>query len=501
MRPPFVGRRFLNILPRRRPSATRVLRSLHTFYKRGDPNVDAPPKRERRKPLYSRVADAWNNTPTKWYPLPIGVGALLLAAVQYRKEQRKRNEPEVVADDNGTVVKVKHPWQVNVLGALPLRNLSRLWGYLNSLELPVWFRPTGYRIYAWVFGCNLNEIEPSDLRSYKSLGDFFYRGLKAGARPVANTALVSPADGTVIHFGVIDNHQIEQVKGVTYSVDALLGIPSSKPAHEVEFAARPTADVDDEEFANVNGIDYSLGQLLGHTALEDPEAEAMEEGTISRPDSPTGIKDVATTPKDSVDHLQKTAEVAATLGSQSMPPLTRKATGQVKPGNQLYFTVIYLAPGDYHRFHSPTAWVVERRRHFAGELFSVSPFLVKRLANLFVLNERVALLGRWRYGFFGMVPVGATNVGSIKVNFDKKLRTNLPERPPPPSPGTYSEATYHSASALLRGQPLVAGQEMGGFCLGSTIVLVYEAPPNFQFNITPGQKVRVGQALGDVSSQ
>jgi phosphatidylserine decarboxylase len=54
-----------------------------------------------------------------------------------------------------------------------------------------------------------------------------------------------------------------------------------------------------------------------------------------------------------------------------------------------------------------------------GELFSVSPYMAKRLENLFVLNERVALLGRWRYGFFGMVPVGATNVGSIKINFDQ----------------------------------------------------------------------------------
>jgi len=179
--------------------------------------------------------------------------------------------------------------------------------------------------------------------------------------------------------------------------------------------------------------------------------------------------------------------------------MPRRGSVRVKPGNALFFTVIYLAPGDYHRFHSPTAWVVEKRRHFQGELFSVSPWVAKRAENLFVLNERVAMLGRWRHGFFGMVPVGATNVGSIKINFDQALRTNVRGRPPPP--GTYTEAVYTHASPVLKGQPLRPGQEMGGFCLGSTIVLVFEAPPSFEFGVHAGQRVRVGQKLGDAAKE
>ena len=69
-------------------------------------------------------------------------------------------------------------------------------------------------------------------------------------------------------------------------------------------------------------------------------------------------------------------------------------------------------------------------RGTTGELFSVSPWVAKRVENLFVLNERVAMLGRWRHGFFGMVPVGATNVGSIKINFDQVR----PSPTTPPSP-------------------------------------------------------------------
>ena len=71
----------------------------------------------------------------------------------------------------------------------------------------------------------------------------------------------------------------------------------------------------------------------------------------------------------------------------------------------------------------------------------------------------------------------------------------------PPPPGTYTEAVYSAASPILHGQPLRPGQEMGGFCLGSTIVLVFEAPPTFEFGVHAGQKVRVGQKLGDLPKE
>lgn len=92
---------------------------------------------------------------------------------------------------------------------------------------------------------------------------------------------------------------------------------------------------------------------------------------------------------------------------------------------QLFYITIYLAPGDYHNFHSPAdQWTVKLRRHIAGELLSVNPWLASRFPGLFTVNERVILLGEWPHGLFSLTAVGATNVGHIDLTFDSELKTN-----------------------------------------------------------------------------
>ncbi|KAI8994710.1 phosphatidylserine decarboxylase-domain-containing protein [Pilobolus umbonatus] len=419
-----------------------------------------------------KLAESWNNTETKWYPIPIALGLSVIAVIQYRHIQQKskseEERPKYVASG---------PWQVHVAAALPLRSISRLWGAFNSLTIPVYLRPYGYRLYSWVFGCNLDEMKNPDLYSYPNLSAFFYRELKEGVRPIADAPLVSPSDGKVLHYGIVQGKQIEQIKGVSYNLDALLG-NDNRPSSPVDHAVFGASHVvDEEDFANVNGIEYSLDDMLAEGNSSKTESTVGPDG-LSRSD------DSKADPQEE-KALAKLADVDAHIKDHV-----------VKPGNSLFFCVVYLAPGDYHRFHSPTNWVVETRRHFAGELFSVSPYFVKLLQNLFVLNERVALLGKWKHGFFSMIPVGATNVGSIKINFDEALKTNRKEDLPL---GTYTEVTYKSASKRLGGKPLQYGDEMGGFYLGSTVVLVFEAPIGFKFNVTEGQKIKMGEALGYIA--
>ena len=59
---------------------------------------------------------------------------------------------------------------------------------------------------------------------YRSFNDFFTRRLKPGARPVADDerAVVSPADGYLSQFGVVEDGRLLQAKGHGFSATALL---------------------------------------------------------------------------------------------------------------------------------------------------------------------------------------------------------------------------------------------------------------------------------------
>lgn len=107
-----------------------------------------------------------------------------------------------------------------LLSCLPKKSVSRWVGRLAR-------SPQSRRLIPYFirrFDVDLSQVE-KPVTQYKSLLDFFVRGLKEGARPVDPdpSSIVSPVDGIVSQLGEIEKGTILQAKGITYTLDALLG--------------------------------------------------------------------------------------------------------------------------------------------------------------------------------------------------------------------------------------------------------------------------------------
>lgn len=287
--------------------------------------------------------------------------------------------------------------EVKFYEMFPFRVTSRIWGRIAAYELPYSMRTLIYGTYVKLFKVDMSDCEVTDLNYYKSLSAFFTRPLRDGARYIARTPCVSPCDGVVLNCGAADTDKIEQVKGVTYSLEEFLG-PNT--------------------WSKLKSDDYYKSLLKNKN-------------------------------------------------------------------NILHQCIIYLAPGDYHRFHSPCDWTISFRRHFSGKLLSVNPWMARLIPGLFTMNERATYIGEWKHGFFSMTAVGATNVGSIEIYTDPTLHTNCSGR-------------KHSIKELdLESVPCKKGDLFGQFNMGSTIILLFEAPKEFKFEFCPGDRVLVGQAMSE----
>lgn len=182
---------------------------------------------------------------------------------------------------------------------------------------------------------------------------------------------------------------------------------------------------------------------------------------------------------------------------------------------------------------------VHYRRHVSGYLDPVKPAWVNEHKDTFKDNERVSLFGEWTHGFFAMTYVGATNVGSIALHFDKNLVTNevipvqryykdkdfvankeshgvsftVPEishtikpsrkvesgltssannTPSTEDSSSEPEVPSHMSNTGIR---MKKGEEMGMFNFGSTIVLCVEVPKDYEWKLQDDQKVQLGQLI------
>jgi phosphatidylserine decarboxylase len=260
-----------------------------------------------------------------------------------------------------------------VLRVVPRVRLSQAVGRLCEANVPAPLSRWAASLYSRAYRVNLDEAE-SENGAYASFDQFFTRRLRSGVRPIAEAAVVSPADG-----------RLEQVGPVTLGG---------------RISVKSTA--------------YRVGELIG----DEPEAKRYVGGS---------------------------------------------------------FAVVYLSPGDYHRVHCPVRGRLVLVRSLPGDLFPVNRIGERHIPNLFVRNQRVALvIDTPQIGRVTVVMVGAIIVGRITVTALGGTDTR---------PGVYP---IEPPAAL---EP---GDEIGVFHLGSTAVLFVE--PGTDLARDPGP-IRYGQAL------
>jgi len=273
--------------------------------------------------------------------------------------------------------RIKRLW----LRAVSRPRLSRFVSGLADRRLPGPLLRLLIRAYVRAYEVDLSEAaEP--LAAYTSFNAFFTRRLRVGARLVDGDpcVLVSPCDSRVNSIGPVpEDGRLEQIKGHTYALKALLG---------------------------------------------GPEAAEFQDGA------------------------------QATL---------------------------YLSPSMYHRVHAPVSGRIRCWRYLPGRLFPVNALAVRLVEELFVVNERIAVvMDTDAFGPVAVVMVGATNVGRMTLSFDS-LATNsgLP-------------ATAVRPAVPI---PIERAQELGAFNLGSTVVLLIGKAAGLRTKAAAGEAVKMGQAL------
>jgi phosphatidylserine decarboxylase len=146
------------------------------------------------------------------------------------------------------------------------------------------------------------------------------------------------------------------------------------------------------------------------------------------------------------------------------------------------FITIYLSPKDYHRVHMPAAGTLQATSYIPGDLFSVNTATAAGVDRLFARNERLSCRFDGPDGHFASIMVGAMIVAGIDTVWPNAFRT-------------HASASVHE-DFTGKGHSFAAGDEMGRFYLGSTVVLLFEpGRVAWREDLKAGDPLRMGEGI------
>ena len=146
------------------------------------------------------------------------------------------------------------------------------------------------------------------------------------------------------------------------------------------------------------------------------------------------------------------------------------------------FMTVYLSPRDYHRVHAPVDGALTGYHYVPGARWPVSGRFTRHVDRLLAVNERVVIELSTAWGPAAVVMVAAAGVGNVWL-------THL---------GDDTRAWHEAGEPRHVTRPpraLRAGDELGSFLLGSTVVLLLPrgAPAIAEREVDAA--VRVGESL------
>ena len=144
------------------------------------------------------------------------------------------------------------------------------------------------------------------------------------------------------------------------------------------------------------------------------------------------------------------------------------------------FATIYLSPRDYHRIHMPTTGTLRRTCYVPGDLFAVNKSTAQTVDQLFARNERLVCHFDTADGPLAVVLVGAIIVAGIETVWGGVEA---------PSPDAMRETLWSDDHAPT----FAAGDEIGRFFLGSTVIVMASSALNWAAEA--GAAVRVKAEL------